>query len=246
MMRMTILAALALAACSPRCPEPAHDPPSGTQALGGDHHGHAHQPPTEGDTGAPLVRAFDGDDAAEWQARFEGPDRDASQKPDAVVAAMDVAEGMTVADVGTGTGYFLPYLSRAVGDSGRVLAVDIAPNMVRHVKARAAREGWKNVAPRLALLDDPLLPHAAVDRILIVNTWHHIPSRRLYGKTLADALRKGGSVWIVDFKKESPRGPSREHKLDPEEVKAELESAGLTTRVDSALLPDQFIVTGTR
>ncbi len=249
----SILFAMFLGACASNCPEPVHgapEPAHGDAAAhdhGHDHgHGHGHGAPAEGDTRAPLVHAFDDDDAADWEARFEGPDRDASQKPEDVVAAMQLGEGMTVADVGTGTGYFVPYLSRAVGASGRVLAVDIAPNMVRHVKARAQKAGLSNVHPQLALLDDPLLPAQAVDRILIVNTWHHIPSRRDYSRTLSAALRPAGSVWIVDFKKDSLRGPRREHKLDPAEVAAELASAGLTTRIDAALLPDQYIVIGTR
>ena len=77
----------------------------------------------------PLVHRFT--DPARWTKEFDDPARDAWQKPADVVASMHIAPGMTVADVGAGTGYFEPYLSRAVGPGGVVLAVDIEPEMVR-------------------------------------------------------------------------------------------------------------------
>ena len=78
------------------------------------------------------------DDAAAWSKVFDDPARDAWQKPAAVVSAMTIAPGMTVADVGAGTGYFEPHLSKAVGPSGKVLAIDIETDMVRWTNERAS------------------------------------------------------------------------------------------------------------
>src|SRR5262245_21758508 len=115
---------------------------------------------------APLGRRFER--AEDYAARWDDPARDAWQMPAEVISRMQLAPGMTAADLGAGTGYFLKYLSAAVGPSGAVLALDIEPDMIRYLGERAAREGLANVSPKQVLPDDPGLPGGAVDRILIV------------------------------------------------------------------------------
>jgi SAM-dependent methyltransferase len=203
---------------------------------GHDQKGHHHE--------GPLVHSFE--DAEKWSKRFDDPQRAAWQKPAAVVTAMKIGEGMTVADVGTGTGYFLPYLSPAVGKSGKVLALDIEEGMIAFVKKRAEREGLANVDARVVPLDDPGLQEASVDRILVVNTWHHIPSRAAYVKKLAGALKPGGSLWVVDFTLETQHGPPKKHRLPPELVAAELKGGGLEARIDRETLPEQYIAVGNK
>jgi SAM-dependent methyltransferase len=151
---------------------------------------------------------------------------------------------MTVADVGAGTGYFLPHLSRAVGPGGHVLALDIEPDMVRFMKERAQREGLANVEPRVVALDDPQLPAGGVDRVLIVDTWHHIDGRAAYAARLRAGLRPGGAVYVVDFKLDAAHGPPREHRLTPEQVMAELRQGGLSAEIVPVSLPEQYIVVG--
>jgi SAM-dependent methyltransferase len=185
-------------------------------------------------------------DASSWARVFDAPDRDAWQKPKDVVAAMAIAPGMVVADLGAGTGYFLPYLSRAVGDQGRVLALDIEPDMVAHMTARAEHEKLGNVVAQLVKPDDPGLPPESVDRVLIVDTWHHIDARPGYATKLRAALRPGGTVTIVDFTLESSHGPPKEHRLRPEVVLEELAQGGLRAEVLKTALPDQYVVRGTR
>lgn len=187
------------------------------------------------------------DDAASWSKVFDDPARDAWQKPARVVELLAVEKGMTVADVGAGTGYFEPYLSRAVGPEGRVLAVDLEPDMVKWLDERARREGLANVRAVQADAADPKLPEAAVDRVLVVDTWHHIEDRVAYSRKLARALKPGGSVTIVDFTKESPHGPPPHARLSPEEVMADLKAGGLEPSViTAASLPHQFVVTARR
>ena len=257
---LTALLSASLAACAcpqatpqpPTQPPAVHSPTSDHADFGSPraHHGHGAHPshggPEEGDTRAPLVHRFDETDPETWAKRFESEERDAYQQPDQVVTAMALTQGMHVADIGTGTGYFVPRLSKAVGATGRVHAVDIAPNMVRYVKARVAEDGLDNVSVGLALLDDPLLDADSLDRILIVNTWHHIAEREAYSGKLAAALRPGGAVFIVDFKVSSRRGPSAEHKLGPERVADELRAGGLVATIDADLVADQYVVRATK
>lgn len=184
--------------------------------------------------------------AADWVKKFEGPERDAWQKPQTIVAALGDIRGKTVVDLGAGTGYFLPHLSRAVGPSGQVLAVDVEADMVRHIGARAEREGLKNVRAQKSESDDPKLTPASADRVLIVDVWHHIPARGEFAKRLAAALRPDGAIYIVDFKLDSPRGPPKRHKLAPEAVIADLKAGGLQCELLKIDLPDQYVVVARR
>lgn len=190
----------------------------------------------------PLVHRFE--HAEDWVKKFEGPERDAWQKPQEVVALLGDVMGKTVADLGAGTGYFLAFLSRAVGESGKVIALDIEPDMVRYMKERAARQGLKNVEVRKSEVADPGLPAGGVDRVMVVDVWHHIPERSAYGKKLLSALAPGGAVFIVDFKLESKHGPPKEHRLKPEQVMADLKEAGLVPELLQTTLTEQYVVVG--
>ena len=222
MLKVPTMAAAALlaASCAPEPATPHHD-----------HHG-------------PLVHRFE--NAEQWAKELDDPARDAWQRPADVLAALRIAPGMTVADVGAGTGYFLPHLSRAVGPAGKVLALDIEPDMVRYMKERAEREHLANVTPRVVPLDDPELPAGGVDRVLVVDTWHHIDGRPAYAAKLRAALAPGGAVFVVDFKLDATRGPPREHRLSPEQVAAELSQGGLVAEIVPAPLPEQYVVAGRR
>lgn len=219
-------------ACGGATPESVRHP----QGHPHGHHGHG------GD--GPLVHRFE--NAEGWAKLFDDPARDAWQKPGDVIAAMEIAPGMTVADVGAGTGYFAPWLSRAVGENGSVLALDVEQDMVRYLNERVTREGLKNVRPALVAFDDPKLPAEAVDRVLVVDVWHHVAQREAYAKKLAAGLKPGGKVVVVDFTREAKHGPPVHHRVAPEAVIRELEAGGLTARVATTSLPDQFVVIGTR
>jgi SAM-dependent methyltransferase len=183
-------------------------------------------------------------DPAECAGRWNDPVRDEWQRPAELIAAMAIEPGAIVADVGTGTGYFVPHLSAAVGEGGKVLAVDIEQGMLDFTARLAAERGLTNVETVLADLDDPKLPEGGVNRILIVNTWHHIADRDIYARRLRRALKAGGSVWIVDFRKDAPDGPPVEYRLPPKTIAAELESAGLAADIDPLVLPRQHVVVG--
>jgi SAM-dependent methyltransferase len=180
------------------------------------------------------------ENAEEWAKRFEEPERDVWQKPDEVVKALALPPDAKVADIGAGTGYFAARLARAV-PQGRVYGVDIEPDMARYLGERAKREGLSNLEAVLGEPGDTKLPEP-VDVGLIVDTYHHIGDRVAYMRRLGERLRPGGRVVIIDFRVESPKGPPREHKLSPEQVREELESAGYRLTQTHDFLPDQYFL----
>src|ERR1044071_262602 len=121
------------------------------------------------------------DNAEHWAKIFDDPARDAWQQPAAVVAPLGLHPAMTVADVGAGTGYITVRLARAV-PQGKVIATDIEPDMVRYLRERATREQLANVEAVECGATDPKLPGGAVDRILVVDVWHHLPDRIAYAR----------------------------------------------------------------
>lgn len=190
------------------------------------------------------AHGHDFSDVERFEGMFDAPDRDEWQRPDEVVSALALAPHMTVVDLGTGTGYFLARLSRAVPE-GHVLALDVEPRMIEHVAARVTREGLPNVDARVCGTDDPGLAADSVDRVLVVDTWHHIEARPLYLARLAPALRSGGALLIVDFTREAEHGPPPAMRLSADEVVAELQSAGWSADVIEETLPMQWIVRAT-
>jgi ubiquinone/menaquinone biosynthesis C-methylase UbiE len=178
-------------------------------------------------------------DVAHWAAVFDDPARDTWQRPEAVVTALGLHPGMVVADLGAGT----RRLAAAVGPAGTVFAVDVEPGMVAHLRARAEQEGTENVVPVLASATNPRLPAGSVDVVLIVDTFHHLDDRLRYMGRLKRALRPGGRVAIVDWRKRpQPVGPPPAHKLPRRQVVAEMEAAGYALLAEPDVLPYQYFL----
>lgn len=191
--------------------------------------------------GATSHRRFD--DVEHWKKIFDDPRRDEWQKPEELVAALGLKPGMTVADLGAGTGYFLRYLSVAVGEQGSVFAVEVEAKLLERIRERADNDADRNIVPVLASSDDPRLPHGAVDLVLIVDTYHHFDDRLTYLRRLARVLKPGGRMAIVDwFKRELPEGPPPSHKLSREHVLGEMRAAGYELVAEPTFLPYQYFL----
>jgi len=206
--------------------------------------GHTHGRHAHGHHGPGHDHDFS--DVERFAAIFDDPERDQWQKPDEVIALMDLQPGQIVADIGAGTGYFLSRLSAAVGPEGRVFGLDVEPNMVAHMERRIASESLSNTEAVVVPADDPSLEPASVDAILIVDTWHHIGEREAYAAKLFSALKPGGSVYVVDFTRDAPHGPPPEMRLSPLTVAEELAAAGFVIRTLEESLPHQYVVRATR
>jgi cyclopropane fatty-acyl-phospholipid synthase-like methyltransferase len=180
------------------------------------------------------------EDAEAWSKRFDSPERDAWQKPDDVVRALALPPDAAVVDLGAGTGYFAARLARAL-PGGRVLGLDVEPNMVRFMTERAKREGLTNLVARETPKDRAGL-EGPVDLVLLVDTYHHLSDRPAYFRALRSSLTPRGRLAIVDFRLESERGPPKEHRLAPERVIAELAEAGFALSGRHEFLPDQYFL----
>ena len=179
------------------------------------------------------------DDPARYAKSFDDPARDKWQMPDRVIGVLGLKPGMSVADVGAGTGYFTVRLAKVSGVS--VLAVDIEPKMLEHLKTRAAAEKLTNVSTVLAGASSPNLPQP-VDVVLVVDTYHHLPNRAVYFRELRKSLKPGGRVAIVDFRKDAPDGPPAHFRFTPEQITGEMKDAGYTLAASHDFLPRQHFL----
>lgn len=158
------------------------------------------------------------------------PSRDAQQKPRELVAAMQLRPGMTVADVGTGVGYMLPFLEAGVGPKGRLVAEDIFPDFLEKARSRATKDGLTNVAFVLGTETDPKLPAGKMNAILVLDTYHHFdyPEKMLAG--IARGLAPGGRLFIVDYYKRPNAMPGQNAethiRMDVDGVVKEVEANG--------------------
>jgi cyclopropane fatty-acyl-phospholipid synthase-like methyltransferase len=182
------------------------------------------------------------DNADEWAGHFEGPERDAWQKPDAVVASLGLGPAQSVADIGAGTGYFAVRFARQ-SPGGKVFGVDIEPDMIRYLTERATREKLPNLVPVLGTAADPAIP-GRVDLIFVCDTYHHIEQRTAYFQKVSASLAPGGRLAIVDFKAtDTPVGPPLAMRVAPSQIDAELAPAGFKrVSLDETTLPHQYIV----
>lgn len=224
-----------------------HDAHAGQAAHGDAGHGEmGHGEMAHGDHNSPGFQ-HDFSDVERWAKIFDDPERVDWQKPEHIIDLMNIESGMHVADLGAGTGFFLGYLSVAVGESGKVQALDVADTLVDHMRERAAEAGWDNVTSRLVATDDPAFEPGSMDRILIVDVWHHISNRADYAEKLLAALSPTGQVVVIDFTLDSPEGPPKQHRMAPEKVVAELEAGGLEAWVvENEELPRQYVVMASR
>jgi ubiquinone/menaquinone biosynthesis C-methylase UbiE len=156
------------------------------------------------------------------------PNREETQKPQELIKAMGLQPGMTVADVGTGIGYMLPYLSRRVGSSGRVLAEDIFDDFLSGAKQTAENQKLQNITFVKGTETDPHLPEGQVDMELVLDVYHHFDYPEKMLAALHKALKPDGKLVVVEYYKREtamPGGRALTHiRLDMPDLIKELEA----------------------
>lgn len=162
---------------------------------------------------------------ASWLTRGE---RQQEENSSLMLKNLGVKPGMTVCDLGCGNGYHTLPLAKMVGDEGKVLAVDIQPEMLRLLQARAEEAGAKNIELILGKLHDPKLPAGKVDLILLVDVYHEFshPVQMLAG--MRQSLSPTGRIVFLEYRLEDPKVPIKLlHKMTKEQLIKEMKANGL-------------------
>lgn len=177
------------------------------------------------------------DDPTKWSASFDDPERDKWQMPDRIVASLALRPADIVADVGAGTGYMAVRFARAL-KGGTVYAVDIEPNMVKHIAERAKAAGIENLRAVIGSETSPNLPQP-VDVVFLLNVYHHLDKRTDYFKRLRSSLKPGGRVAIVDFRPDAPAGAPKHMRMSAAQITEEMTTAGYKPAGSFDFLPRQ-------
>ena len=154
---------------------------------------------------------------------FEDSNRERNLQIGRVMDILGIREGSTVADIGAGSGWFTVRAARRAGANGTVYAVEINREYLNHIERRARRENLPNIRTVLGREDDPSLPAASVDAVLILKTYHEFAEPVRVMRRLRPALREGARVGIIDR-----NGSGDDHGIDREVVVREMERAGYT------------------
>jgi SAM-dependent methyltransferase len=174
---------------------------------------------------------------------LEAPDREAWQKPDQVMDSLQIAEGSLVADLGAGGGWFTIRLARRVGPNGLVYAEDIQRLMIEAIQRRVQREGLSNVRTVLGAKDDPRLPPAALDAVLIVDAFHEMEEPVALLRNVARALKPNGLIGIIDYTQgQGGPGPGPEERVAPNVIIDTAKAAGLRFAGQETFLRYQYLL----
>ena len=149
------------------------------------------------------------------------PSRDAAREAELTMDLLPLAEGVVIADIGAGDGYFTTRLARRLGESGQVIATDVTPEYLEGLKQRVSREGLSNVSFVLGGFDDARLPPASVDIALMVRMYHEIEQPYAFLWRLRDSLKDGGVVAVSERDR-----PTQNHGIPPELLRCEFEAVG--------------------
>ena len=165
------------------------------------------------------------------------------EQPEAMLDALKIPQGATVADVGAGAGYHSIRLAQRVGPQGTVLASDVQPEMLRMLEANARTAGVTNIKPVRSTQVDPKLPEGKVDLILMVDVYHECSDPETTLKGLSKALKPRGRLVLVEFRGEDPDVPIKpEHKMTVAQVRREIEPQGFVFKESLEFLPWQHVI----
>ncbi len=176
---------------------------------------------------------------ARW---LERPEREREERTDLLIRKLPLEPDDVIADIGAGTGYFsFPMAARV--PEGKVLAVDIQPEMLAIIEQRTRAAAVSNIETVLGTERDPGLPESAVDLILLVDAYHEFSYPREMGLGLARSLKPGGRLVLIEYRGEDPRVPiKRLHKMTEAQARKEMAAIGLDWESTLTFLPQQHFM----
>lgn len=180
-----------------------------------------------------------------WQgaAWLEREEREKEERTDLLLKALDLKPGMVVADIGAGTGYLSRRMAKAVGTSGKVLAVDVQPEMVSMLRSAAQKERLDNVVPSLGTEADVKLAPASVDLAIMVDVYHELSMPYEVLASVVKALKPGGQMVFVEYRAEDASVPIKLlHKMSEAQVRREAEVHPLQWVRTVGTLPWQHVI----
>ncbi|MCI5105527.1 MAG: methyltransferase domain-containing protein [Pseudomonadales bacterium] len=181
--------------------------------------------------------------AAEWLNR---PGRIAEERPDEVVANMNLQADEVVADIGAGSGYFSFRIAAQV-PRGKVMAVDIQPEMLAIIEQRMEEEGVDNIVPVLGAIDDPNLEPESIDAAIMVDAYHEFSHPFEMVQGIYNALKPGGRIFLLEYRGEDPSVPIRPlHKMTEIQAVREMSVFGLEWTDTLDFLPWQHMMIFTK
>lgn len=180
-----------------------------------------------------------GHPAIGWLERDE---REREEAPSRAIDALELSPDAVIADLGAGSGYYSFRIAPKV-PQGRVMAIDIQPEMLSFLKSRAAELGIANIVPHLGTIEDLKLPPASLDAALLVDAYHEFSHPCEMLASLFRSLKPGGKVFLLEFRAEDPRVPIKPlHKMTEAQARLELESAGFRFLSNRSQLPWQHFM----
>jgi ubiquinone/menaquinone biosynthesis C-methylase UbiE len=193
--------------------------------------------------GREIARVM-GHEGADW---LERPQRAEEEQTDRLVNALKIKPGDVIADIGAGTGYVSRRLARLTGPGGKVLAEDIQPEMLQLLTNNMARFGITNVFPVLGTVVSPRLPPASLDLVVMVDVYHEFEFPYEMVQGICHALKPGGRVAFVEYRREDPNVPIKLlHKMTEAQVKKEMSVQPLRWVETIEVLPRQHIIIFTK
>ena len=181
-----------------------------------------------------------GHQAADW---LERPEREEEEKTDAMIDALKFREGEVVADIGCGSGYISRRISKKIGTKGVVYGVEIQQEMLDLLAKRMAMFRIGNVKPVMGEVTDPKLPAESCDTMIMVDVYHEFDQPYEMIGNMVKALKRGGRIVFVEFRKEDANVPIKEvHKMSEAQVKKEMSLHSLEWVETIGVLPMQHII----
>ena len=182
-----------------------------------------------------------GHQGAGW---LERPEREQEERTDLLLEALKLRPGDTVADIGAGSGYFTWRMAQKVGPKGLIQAVEIQQVFLDLLMVNMERRGVAGrVKPVLGTVDDPRLPEASCDLILLVDVYHEFDHPFEMGRAMARALKPGGRLVLVEYRGEDPEVPIKPlHKMTEAQVRREFSVQPVRFERNIDVLPRQHIL----